>query len=145
VPYLRRIGERLGPYGIHSCGNWERTVASAIEDPNLRVMNGQVRENDLVKLCHLAKGRVTLSIGPSENLDERYTWPDTDSFFEYVLAIVPDRQPLEIAVRESDWGLWTDLHDKDPRTNRQQSARHRPPGVSLLQPREEVRHRGSIL
>lgn len=110
APCLRRIGEALGPYGIHSCGSWERTIPSALEDPNLRVMNGQVRENDLAQLCNLAERRVTLSIGPSEHLDDRYTWADTASFLEHVLAIVPSEQPLEVALGESDWELWKDLY-----------------------------------
>ena len=31
-PRLRRLGEALGPYGIHSCGSWERTVPSALAE-----------------------------------------------------------------------------------------------------------------
>jgi len=109
APYLARIGAELGPYGIHSCGNWERTVTISMRDPQLRAMNGQVRENNLAELCALARGNVILSIGPSEHLGRRYTWPDTKSFLEYVLATAPPGQPLEVAISESDLGLWNDL------------------------------------
>ena len=109
APYLARIGEALGPYGIHSCGAWERTVPSALRDPNLRAMNGQVRENDLAELCAQAQGNVLLSIGPSANLHERYTWPDTESFLRYVLQSTPARQPMEIAINEADLDLWSRL------------------------------------
>jgi hypothetical protein len=109
APYLKRIGQQLGPYGIHSCGSWERTVPSALQDPNLRAMNGQVRENDLAELCVQARGDVMLSIAPSENLPERYTWPNTRSFLEYVLKTAPKEQPLELSINESDLDLWNEL------------------------------------
>lgn len=102
APYLRRIGDAIGPYAIHSCGSWERTVASALDDVNLRAMHGQVRENDLAELCRLSAGRITFSIGPSENVGERYTWADVRDFYDYVIATVPPTQPLEMAVHEAD-------------------------------------------
>jgi hypothetical protein len=109
APYLRRVGEALGPYAIHSCGSWERTVASAVADPNLRAMNGQIRENDLGTLCGASGGRMTYSIAPSVGLDERYTWPDSVSFLEFVLRTVPPSQPLEIRVDEANLPTWNDL------------------------------------
>jgi hypothetical protein len=108
---LRRIGAALGPYGIHSCGSWERTVASALNDPNLRVMHGQIRENDLAQLCALAQGRITFSIGPSVNLDERYTWTRKEDFYAHVLRTVPRMQPFEIAVPASELAMWNQLCD----------------------------------
>jgi hypothetical protein len=111
-PYLRRLGEEIGTYGIHSCGNWERTVLSAIADPNFRAMNGQVRENDLSKLCELAKGRITLSIGPSKDLHERYTWQSMEAFYLYILETVPRTQPFELSVAEEDIPLWNRLCEK---------------------------------
>jgi len=109
APYLRKIGEALGPFGIHSCGSWERTVESAIEDPNLRAMAGQIRENDLAELCSIARGRITFSIGRSVNVHTRYTWPDLRSFLEFVVQTVPPDQPLEISLSEDDLGLWEEL------------------------------------
>ena len=109
APYLRRIGEMLGNYAIHSCGSWERTVPSALADPNLRLMNGQIRENDLAQLCALAQGRVVLSIGPSADLDERYTWPRKEDFYAHVLRTVPRSQPFEISVPEDELALWNRL------------------------------------
>ena len=110
VPYLRRIGETLGTYGIHSCGSWERTISSAIEDPNLRAMHGQVKENDLALLCQLSAGRMTFAIGPSVNLSERYTWPDMKSFYAYVLENTPATQPMEIWVAENDIPLLNKMY-----------------------------------
>lgn len=112
APYLRRIGEQLGPYAIHSCGSWERTVPSALQDPNLRAMNGQVRENDLAELCRQAEGKVTLSIGPSANLPDTYTWPDTESYYRYILEHTPQDQPLEIGMREDSIPTWNRLCDE---------------------------------
>jgi hypothetical protein len=109
APYLRRVGERAGSYGIHSCGTWERTIPSALHDPNLRVMNGQVRENDLRLLCQGAAGKITLSIGRSVNLSERYTWRSTEDYFSYVLETAPRTQPLEMTIGEQDIPLWNDL------------------------------------
>lgn len=110
APYLARIGRQLGYYGIHSCGSWERSIPASLKDSNLRVMNGQVRENDLASLCELAKGEIILSIGQSHNLDERYTWTDKKSFFEYVIKTVPDKQPLEVCIDESELELWNETY-----------------------------------
>ena len=109
APFLERIGGELGPYAIHSCGSWERTVPTALRDPRLRAMAGQVRENDLAELCRLADGKLVLSIGPSRDLDERYTWPDTRDFLQHVIHTVPPEQPVEIAIDESCLGLWREL------------------------------------
>jgi hypothetical protein len=106
APYLRRLGERLGPYAIHSCGAWERTVPSARRDPNLRAMNGQVKENDLADLCTEAAGEITLSIQPSANLHERYLFDSPEDFFRYVLERVPGGQPLELSIAEEETELW---------------------------------------
>lgn len=125
APYLERIGRELGPYGIHSCGSWERTVPSALQDPCLRAMNGQVRENDLAKLCRLASGDIVLSIGPSQNLPERYTWADTKSFLRYVLETVPKRQPIEVAIDETYIGLWNELFSTNRRSAASETAEPR--------------------
>jgi len=106
APYLRRLGERFGPYAIHSCGAWERTVASARRDHNLRAMNGQVKENDLAVLCAEAAGEITLSIQPSANLHERYLFDSREEFFRYVLERVPPSQPLELSIDEDEIPLW---------------------------------------
>ena len=112
APYLRRIGEQLGPYGIHSCGSWERTIPSALSDPNLRAMQGQIKENDLATLCSMADGKLTLSVGPSMNVHTHYTWPDTESYLRHVLTTVPDTQPFETWVMENDLPLWMRLHSE---------------------------------
>jgi hypothetical protein len=113
APYLRRIGEALGPYGIHSCGSWERTIPVALRDPNLRAMHGQVRENDLAELCREVDGRVALSIGRSINVHERFTWPDRESYYRHLLSTVPDGQPFETRLEsEADIPLWNRLHQE---------------------------------
>ena len=110
APYLRRIGEEVGDYGIHSCGSWERTLPSGVDDPNLRAMHGQVRENDLDLLCRLSAGRMTLGIWHSENLSERYIWPDMMDFYAHVLATTPPGQPIETQVREDDVPFLNETH-----------------------------------
>lgn len=109
APCLRRMGEELGSYAIHACGSWERTVPSGIADVNLRIMNGQTKENDLAELCRIADGQITLSINASSCLDAQYLFPDTQSFFTYILDTVPVTQPFEIACSETDIPLWNRL------------------------------------
>jgi hypothetical protein len=110
APYLERIGQRCGPYGIHSCGGWERSVLSSRADSRLRAMNGQVRENDLATLCRLADGKVALSIGPSINVNDRYTWPRREDFFRHVMEVVPASQPFETCLDEAELPLWLQVH-----------------------------------
>ncbi len=106
APYLRRLGEALGPYAIHACGSWERTLASARQDPHLRVMNGQVKENDLTELCARAAGQVAFSIHPSVNLAEPYLFDTRADFFTYLLERTPPTQPLETAIGEEEIPVW---------------------------------------
>ena len=114
APYLAQIGERCGPYAIHSCGAWERTVPSMLRDGRLRAANGQIRENDLARLCRLARGELVLSIGPSQNLHERYTWADRGDFFRHVLQHTPAGQPLEISIAEAEIDCWNELSARKP-------------------------------
>jgi len=109
APYLRRLGETLGPYGIHSCGSWERTVPSALQDPNLHAMNGQIRENDWQELCRLSQGRMTYSIAPSTTVAEKYTWRTMAEFYEFIIETTPDSQPLELSLSEDDLPVWNQL------------------------------------
>ena len=57
----------------------------------------------------LANGGITLSIGPSINLDKRYTWARKEDFYAYILRTVPRTQPFEIAVPEEELDLWNRL------------------------------------
>ena len=110
APYLRRIGEAIGAFGVHSCGSWERTIPSVLENPRIRAMNGQIKENDLEELCRLADGKIALSIGPSVNVHACHTWPDMESFYRHILKTTPDSQPFEVSVEEEHLPLWDRLH-----------------------------------
>lgn len=110
APYLRRIGQACGAYGIHACGTWERTIPSALADANLRAMNGHSKENDLPTLCRLAQGKVALSIDASINVHDRFLWPSREEFFRHLLQTVPQNQPFETCISEDELPLWLRLH-----------------------------------
>lgn len=112
APYLRRIGEHCGAYGVHSCGNWERTVASALSDPYLVAMNGQSRENDLATLGRLADGKLLLSINSSANIHERFLWKTREEFLRHVIETVPPGQPFETVIAEEELPFWLDCYHK---------------------------------
>lgn len=112
APYLRKIGEACGCYGVHSCGNWERTVVSALADPNLVAMNGQSKENDIATLCRLADGKLLLSIKNSANLHERFLWKTRAEFMRHIIEVVPDNQPFETGIAEDEVPLWMDCYRK---------------------------------
>ncbi len=112
APYLMQIGEKVGTFGAHSCGSWERTVPSILSNPYLRFMNGQIKENDLEELCKQAQGHILLSINPSINVHDRYMWPDLESYFSHVLKTVPEDQPCEVFVSEDDLPMLARLHEE---------------------------------
>ncbi len=112
APYLMQIGGKVGTFGAHSCGSWERTIPSILNNPYLRFMNGQIRENDLEDLCKQAHGRILLSINPSINVHDRYMWPDLESYFSHVLKTVPEDQPCEVFVSEDDLPMLARLHQE---------------------------------
>ena len=111
APYLRRIGQELGAFSVHSCGNWEKNIPNIISDPNFRAMNGQIKENDLATICKLASGNLTLSIGRSVDVHDRFIWPSTESYYRHILETVPNGQPFELTIeKEEDINLWGMLH-----------------------------------
>ena len=112
APYLRRIGEACGDYGIHACGNWERTVENVLTDPHLVAMNGQSKENDIATLCRLADGKLLLSINSSANLHERFLWKTRKEFLRYVIETVPSGQPFETCIAEEELPFWLDCYRK---------------------------------
>jgi len=112
APYLRQIGEAIGPFAAHSCGSWERHIPSVLSDLNFRAMHGQIRENDLAEVCKSIGGRIALAIGPSVNVHSRYTWPDTEAYLRHILNIVPDTQPFFTAITEDELPLWLRLHEE---------------------------------
>mgnify|MGYP001616074873 CR=1 FL=1 len=116
APYLRELGRRTGPLGIHSCGSWERTVPSACRDPNIRAMNGGSREVDVGELCRLADGQMPLSIYRSQNVATHLLWPDKESFWTHILQTVPPSQPFEVQIGEDDIPAWNRLCAEHGRT-----------------------------
>lgn len=111
APCLRRIGNTLGPFSAHSCGNWEGTIDSMLRDQNFRAMNGQIRENELASLCRLTAGRLTLSIGRSVDVHKRFLWPDRTTYYRHILETVPEGQPFELTLEaEEDIAQWSELH-----------------------------------
>jgi hypothetical protein len=109
APFLREIGRRTGPLVVHSCGDWARTVPSALADPAIRAMNGGSREVDVGELCRLANGRMTLSVYGSQNCHEECLWPDEASFLTHLLKTVPRTQPFEATLSEDSLALWNRL------------------------------------
>ena len=105
APYLRQLGAACGPYAIHGCGTWERTLPALLEDHNVMLINFQCREMDLRKVCALGGGRLSLSIGRSVELGEKYTWPDAASFYQYVISTLSEPMPVELLVYDNN------LHD----------------------------------
>jgi hypothetical protein len=55
---------------------------------------------DLAKVYEITKGNLSLCVGLSSNLDERYTWPDEKSFYQYVMSVLPEPVPLQIRIGE---------------------------------------------
>lgn len=102
APYLRRIGAACGPYGYHSCGTFERVMETDMQDPNLVIANFQTKEMDLKKVYDITKGRLSLSVGRSINLHERYLWPDEKSFYKHLLTVFPGPVPIETHVQDAE-------------------------------------------
>ena len=96
--YLRQIGDACGPYVFHGCGSWERTLPDVIADPNLMMINFQSKEMDLEKVRDLTNGKVSLSIGLSTGLDDRYIWPDEASFIKHLVSVFTQPVPIELAL-----------------------------------------------
>ena len=97
-PYLRKIGRECGTYMLHSCGTWERMLPIDIQDKNLMMVHFQTKEMDLKKVYDLTKGNISLCVGQSINLGEKYLWPNESSFYRYLMTAFPAPVPLAFTI-----------------------------------------------
>ena len=102
APYLRRISETCGLYAYHSCGTYERVLETDMRDNNLMLVNFQTKEMDLKKVHGITGGRLSLSVGRSVNLHERYMFPDNDAFYNHFFNEFPGPAPVEVSVNDVD-------------------------------------------
>jgi hypothetical protein len=102
LPYLKRISRECGPYMIHSCGSWEHVLKASMTDPNLRMVNLMSREVDVRKVFDLTQGNVSLAIGRTFNMNETWTWPDTQSFYRNIMQSISRPVPVELTVAAED-------------------------------------------
>jgi len=100
APYLRQISETCGLYAYHSCGTFERMLEIDMKDENLMYINFQTKEMDLKKVYELTGGRLSLAVGRSINLHERYIFPDAYSFYTHLFTEFPGPAPVEVSVNE---------------------------------------------
>jgi hypothetical protein len=101
APYLRRISRACGLYAIHSCGTWERTIPALLADENLMLLNFQCREMDLPQVYSLTRGKVSISVKKSVDLDSRYTWENEQDFLAYAYSAIPEPIPVEIGIYDA--------------------------------------------
>lgn len=99
-PYLRKIGRECGSYMFHSCGTWERMLEIDTADPNLMLINFQSKEMDLEKVYEITRGNLSLGIGISVSLAEKYLWPDDASFFRHLMTVFPEPVPIEFGIKD---------------------------------------------
>jgi hypothetical protein len=100
APCLRRIGRECGPYMIHSCGTWERTLPIDMQDENLVLVNFQTKEMNLEKVYAYTQGRLSLYVGESINLGDRYLWPCETDFYRYLMTAFPEEVPLSFSIKD---------------------------------------------
>jgi hypothetical protein len=101
-PYLRKIGRECGKYMLHSCGTWERTLSTDMQDENLMMVHFQTKEMNLAKVYDYTKGNLSLYVGPSVNLGDEYIWPDEASFYRHLIAAFPVPIPLSFSIGDID-------------------------------------------
>lgn len=101
APYLRQIGKECGPYVYHSCGTFERMLETDAADPMLMLINFQTKEMDLKKVYAATNGRLSMLVGRSINLTEKYLFPDERSFYEHLFTAFPEPVPVETPVFDS--------------------------------------------
>ena len=100
APYLRRIGRQCGPYMIHSCGTWERTLPIDMQDENLMMVNFQTKEMNLKTVYEYTQGKLSMYVGESINLGERYLWPSETDFYRYLMSAFPAEVPLSFTIKD---------------------------------------------
>ena len=98
LPYLKRIGAACGPYAIHTCGCFERTLRSAMEDPNLFAADFQTKETDLVAAIAETRGQLTLNVRMSGHVGEEYLWPNDEGYYRHLMTDIVEPIPLNFAV-----------------------------------------------
>jgi hypothetical protein len=101
-PYLRRISKACGPYMIHSCGTWEQMLPVDMQDDNLVLIHFQTKEMDLKKVYDHTHGKLSMYVGESINLSDKYLWPCEADFYRYMMCAFPEVVPLSFSIKDMD-------------------------------------------
>jgi len=102
APYLRRLGESCGPFSIHSCGCFERTIRATAEDPNIIAADFQSKETNVALMLSETSNSLTLNIRKSFDIGEEYMWADDESYYRYLMSVIKEPSPVMFRIYNID-------------------------------------------
>ncbi|MHB9106639.1 MAG: uroporphyrinogen decarboxylase family protein [Armatimonadota bacterium] len=89
APYLKEIGEAVGPLVVHGSGRWEQSLAATLADPNIIHLVLWVRDTQWPVITRAVGGQVSIDAWRSDL--ERYGFPDAASYYRYLFEhLQPD-------------------------------------------------------
>ena len=97
APYLKLMGESLGPFVIHSCGCVERSIRATAQDPNIYAADFQSRETDVAKALIETDYKFMLAIRMTSRIQE-YEWPDEESYYRYLMGVFERPAPIQASI-----------------------------------------------
>ena len=102
APYLRAIGEACGPFAVHSCGCFDRTMRSTMLDPNIFAADFQVRETDVAIALAETSSTLTFNVRKSHTVEEKYLWSSDEDYYAYLMSAFTAPSPLIFVVYDVD-------------------------------------------
>lgn len=108
APYLRRIGEAVGPLIIHASGRWEQSLPATLADPNIFHIVIWVRDTDLATVTGAIGDRISVEAWRSDL--QRYGFPDSLSYYRYLLAGL--RPETRFTIAHPDPEAWNQAWDE---------------------------------
>ena len=89
APYLKEIGEAVGPLIIHASGRWEQSIHATLADPNIFHIVLWVRDTNLRTITGAAGGRISIEAWRSDL--EQYGFPDSAAYYRYLFdGLLPE-------------------------------------------------------
>lgn len=84
APYLKAIGDAVGPLIVHSSGRWEQTIPATLADPNIFHIVLWVRDTDLAETTAMIGDRISIEAWRTDL--EQFGFADAAGFYRYIFA-----------------------------------------------------------
>ncbi|MBI2440253.1 MAG: hypothetical protein HYV35_02665 [Lentisphaerae bacterium] len=128
APYLKQIGDAIGPLHIHVSGPIEHSIPATLRDANIRHVKFWLRDSDLAKVVALAGDRLSMAFFENTCMPA-LAFPDKKAYYLHIFERIRPETRWVIAEYEPEgWNQAYDAMERDGRLPEQILRVGRMPG-----------------